>query len=47
MAVHGPFKNKNNAKEFAKKQRKKGFSAVPYKKTNLKWYVSVFRLHDR
>ena len=47
MAVHGPFKNKNTAKEFAKKQRKRGLRAVPYKKSDLKWYVSVFRFHDR
>jgi len=43
MAVHGAFKNKDSAKNYAEKARKKGFKATLYKKTNGKWYVSVTR----
>jgi len=43
MAVHGAFKSKKHAEEYAKEARKKGYAAIPYKKANLKWYVSVFR----
>lgn len=43
MAVHGEFKNKDSAKEYANKARKKGFKATLYKKSNNKWYVSVTR----
>jgi len=39
---HGPFKNKTNAKEYATKARKKGFTAVVYK-TEKGWKVSVTR----
>lgn len=48
MVVHGPFKSKKTAKEYAKKARKKGHRAIPYKKgSNLKWYVSVFKFRNR
>jgi len=40
MAEHGPFKTKTNAKAYAKKMRKKGFKANPYK-TSKGWKVSV------
>lgn len=43
MTVHGSFKNKDSAKEYANKTRKKGFKATLYKKSNNKWYVSVTR----
>ena len=42
MASHGPFANKANAKEYAKKLRKKGFNATLYKKKSC-WCVSVTR----
>jgi hypothetical protein len=41
MATHGPFKNKDSAKERSKKYRKRGFKSTLYKKANGKWYVSV------
>jgi len=43
MAVKGPFKNKTNAKEYAKEARTKGYGAIIYQRINNKWYVSVFR----
>ena len=42
MAAHGPFKTKQNAKDYAKKMRKKGFGAGIYKKKS-GWCVSVTR----
>jgi len=43
VAVHGAFKSKQHAKEYAEKARKKGLMASPYKKSNGKWYVSTTR----
>ena len=43
MVVHGSFKSKKHAEEYAKEARKKGYAAITYKKANNKWYVSVFR----
>lgn len=45
MAVHGPFKNKDTAEEFASKMRQKGFTSSPYKKKSgmRRWYCSVSR----
>jgi len=44
MAVHGAFKNKNTAEDFAAKMRKKGYASTTYKKKSThKWYVSVTR----
>ena len=43
LAVHGPFKDKNSAKDYASKRRKKGYTASLYKKSTGKWYVSVSR----
>ena len=39
---HGPFKNKTTANSYAKRMRKKGFSASRYK-SNGKWCVGVTR----
>ena len=43
MVVHGSFKSKKHAEEYAKEARKKGYAAITYQKANNKWYVSVFR----
>jgi len=44
MVVHGAFKDKKNAYNYAKEKRSKGYAAVPYQKSeNMKWYVSVVR----
>jgi len=43
MVVHGAFKSKKHAEEYAKEARKKGYAAMTYQKANNKWYVSVFR----
>ena len=40
MAVHGPYKNKTNAKDTAAKYRKKGYKAGTFK-TDKGWKVSV------
>ena len=41
MAGHGGFKNKTNAKEYAKSKRKKGFNCTLYPMKKGKWGVSV------
>ncbi|MGV9141626.1 MAG: SPOR domain-containing protein [Promethearchaeota archaeon] len=47
MAEHGPFKNKENARKFATKMRKKGFNATLYQAKGTtprkQWKVSVTR----
>jgi hypothetical protein len=44
---HGPFKTKQNAKDYASKMRKKGFNATLYKAKGTtpgkQWKVSVTR----
>jgi cell division septation protein DedD len=43
MVEHGPFKNKENARKFATKMRKKGFNATLYQAKGKQWKVSVTR----